>query len=794
MCLLAALGVCMLLVGGCASCSSTGLGRACSSCLPKIDPTGERVLLWPHNQTPPAAAVAANAYGSPPPGNIPVQPALTDPVFPPPAPPVAAMAAGAAAGAAGAATTAATVPVTPHDRLTLTPERLLAPVGSEVLLRGGICTAKGYFLKDQRIDWSLAGQDVGHFVALSGRGWMKPAWMPWNQPKILGTHYATGYTTAVKAKLTRGTDNPADDVQIRQGEAWVSVTSSVEGTSHVTAFASAIDSWQHRKANATIYWVDVQWVFPPAEVAGGSGPEVLSTTVTRQTDGQPLAGWLVRYEVADGGGARVGGQSESVVELATGADGRASVEVTPTHSAATSQIKMQLIRPSGWHGSDAPRLVIGSGSTTVRWSGAGSASPQSASPIPPAGTTMPIGPAPTTPIGPTTPPATAPPPATSPPAPAAAANKPQLQLEIRGDPTAQVGKQIRFQVLIRNSGNAPATGIVMNDRFDPGLSHLGDGDRSLQIENTGVGQLAPGEQRALFLTFDVLKAGQLCHDVTVTSLEGARDQRRACITATAPPPQLQPGLDVIKDGDRLKNVGETALFTVVIKNTGQVPLINVQVVDEYNGALQPRPPGPLYQTLNGRVLWQYQRLEVGESKKVEIECLCLQPSPQACSLVKVTADVEGAASGLVKVANHCVEIAAGPSRSAPGAAAAPLQANLQMEILSFANPARAGSRATYQIVVKNTAATADEQVTLKVQFPQELTPDISTVQATVRWRAVGNELHFEPVATLRPGEKLPFTIPVAVNRAGQVQIHAILVSRNVPQGIMKTETVEIVGR
>jgi len=357
-----------------------------------------------------------------------------------------------------------------------------------------------------------------------------------------------------------------------------------------------------------------------------------------------------------------------------------------------------------------------------------------------------------------------------------------------------VGKQIRFQVLIRNSGNAPATGIVMNDRFDPGLSHLRDPNRSLAIENKGVGPLAPGEQKALFLTFDVLKAGQLCHDVTVTSLEGARDQRRACITAIVPPPQLQPGLDVIKDGDRLKNVGETALFTVVVKNTGQVPLLNVQVVDEYNGALQPRSPGPQYQTQGGRILWQYQRLGVGESKEVEVECLCLQPSPKACSLVKVTAEVEGSASALVDVDDHCVEIAAGPQNANPGAAAAPPRENLQMEILSFVNPARAGTGATYQIVVKNNASVADEQVTLRVLFPPEMTPDATAVQATVQVRVLGNELQFEPVATLRPGERLPFTIPVTVNRAGQAQIQASLASRNMPQGIRKTETVEIIGR
>jgi len=785
--LLAALGVCVLV--GAVGCAS----------LPRIDPTGEHVFLWPKDQKAPASSVPANAFGSAPPGNISVPPVRTDPVFPPPSPVVSPATSLTPGSPPAASSPSLPAPATAQDRLVVTPGRLLAPVGSEVLLRGGICTAKGYFLKDQRIDWSLSGQDAGHFVALSGRGWMKPALMPWNQPKIHGNHYATGYTTAMKAKLTRGTADPADDVQIRSGEAWVSISAPVEGTSHVTAFTPAIDSWQHRQASATIYWVDVQWVFPPAEVSGGAGPQVLATTVTRQTDGQPLKGWLVRYEVASGGGARVGRQSGQVVEMATGANGMARVEVAPTHSAPSSQIKMQLIRPAGWHGSETPRLVVGSGLSTIRWSGNSNylSSPNDTppvSPVPPAGLTPPIGPPPTTPIGPAAPAATPHPASALPLAPSATAAKPRLELEIRGDPTAQVGKQVRFQVQIHNRGNAPATGIVMNDRFDPGLSHLGDHDRTLEIENKGVGTLAPGDSRALFLTFDVLKAGQLCHDVTVTSLEGARDQRRACITAIQPPPELKPGLKVIKDGDHLKNVGEIALFTVVIKNTGQVPLINVQVVDQYNEALQPRPPGPSYQTLPGRVLWQYPKLAVGESKRVEIECLCLQPAKKACSLVKVTAVGEGSSRELVAVGEHCVEIAARSAAASPGATAAAPRENLQMEILSTANPVREGTGITFQIVVKNNAAVPDEQVALRVRFPPELTPDTSEVQANVQVRAVGNELQFEPVATLRPAESLPFTIPATANRSGQARIDASLVSRNMPQGIQKTETVEIIGR
>ncbi len=640
--------------------------------LPRIDPTGERVFVWPRDQVPAAPALSANPFG-----NALAPPVLTDPVFPQPPQfaqpnPIAVgqpILGGVAGGAVGGA-----FPVA-QDKLTITPERVLAPVGSEVLLRTGICTAEGFLLADQRIEWTLSGQDTGEIVELGGRGWLQPPLLPWNQGKKRDNHFATGYTASVPLCITRGTADPADDVQVRRGDAWVSVTSATEGTSHVTALARAVESWQHRRATATIYWVDVQWTFPPPTVSGSAGQQVLTTTVTRQTDSQPLEGWLVRYEVAGGGGTLAGGGSSQVVEVLTGADGKASVDVTPTGSFGSSQINTQLVRPARWGGSDSPRLIIGSGTTTINWNDTSPylSSPEDFStliptypipgPISGNGATQPLGPTPTTP-----------PPAL----PASPARKPRLEVEISGATTAQVDGQATFDVLIRNSGDGKATNIVLTDRFDPGLRHQNDTNRELEIKNTGIGNLFPGGSKSLQITFDVLQAGRLCHDVSVTCSEGSHDQKRACIDAANPPLPLQPA-----------------------------PIT---------------PPS-------------------------------------------------------------------GPARIPPAAVAG----SLLMDITSYNNPARVGTRATYQIVVRNASTVIDKQVTLRVLFPPELAPDVSAIKTdNVLFRLVGNEVRFDPVATLRADERLSFTIVANVKQPGGGDIVADLVSRNMPQKLRKIEKVEII--
>jgi len=765
----AVLSLCTLTVLGCAGMR-----------LPRIDPTGEHFFVRPPVVAPPPGAAV---------GNVQAPPVFTDPVFPQAAAPVVTPGVVQTQGTLPVAGPAALpVPPIPQDTLSITPQRVLAPVGSEVILRAGICSTEKFLLTDQRMEWLLARDGVGEFVALGGRGYLQSPLLPWNKPQKVDNQYAIGYTATVPLTITRGTADPRDDVQIVPGQAWASVTSTVEGTSRVTAYTPTIATWAGRRVTASIYWVDVQWTFPPPSLSGGDS-QVLTTTVSRQTDGLPLQGWIVRYEVADGGAALRGASSEQVVEVATGADGRASIDVTPTGTeGASTRINMQLVRPERLGGSDMPRLVIGNSSTTISWTGA------STPYLPPAadsGTTIPTYPIPNSgsPAAGQPPPTQPPPPVQ--PTPPVATRRPVLELEIYGQDEAQVGGQSRFEVVVHNRGDGVATGIVLNDRFDEGLSHLADKQRQLEIEKQLARSLGPGDSVSDFITFDVLRAGRLCHEVTVRSSEGAETSKRACVTAAQPLPQKQPGLEVRKDGPRQRNVGEKALFTIVVKNTGEVPLTNLEIVDEYDKSLRPRPTQQGYEIVNGRIVWRWPRLEIGESKRLDVECECLTPAERACSLVRVTAD-----GGLIRADDHCVEIRPRRADGAPAGETPTANAGggLRLAITSFANPVRAGARATYQILIENTAAVPDEQVQLRVLFPPELTPDVSAVRADVGANLVGNELRFSPIAMIRANERLDFLIPVNVNQPGVARIVAKLSSRHMPQPIQKVEEVEILGR
>ena len=158
-----------------------------------------------------------------------------------------------------------------QDSLRITPDRVLAPVGSEVVLKAGICSAEGYLQRDRRVEWLLDTCGPGKFVDVAERDEVDVFRWVWDTPHKHDNNYVVGATSGQPVVLDRGTPDPGDDIQVADGEAWITVSSASEGTSRVTAYAPSVGNWQFRQASATIFWVDAQWIFPPSAVVD-AGP------------------------------------------------------------------------------------------------------------------------------------------------------------------------------------------------------------------------------------------------------------------------------------------------------------------------------------------------------------------------------------------------------------------------------------------------------------------------------------------------------------------------------------------
>jgi hypothetical protein len=111
---------------------------------------------------------------------------------------------------------------------------------------------------------------------------------------------------------------------------------------------------------------------------------------------------------------------------------------------------------------------------------------------------------------------------------------------------------------------------------------------------------------------------------------------------------------------------------------------------------------------------------------------------------------------------------------------------------------RVGTRTTCEIAIVNSSTRPDENVELRLGLPPQLTPNLTETHAPINVRpsVAGAQLLFTPVAALPPGERVIYTIPMAVSGpAGFAPITADVRSRNVTGSEAQQQmSLEIIGQ
>ena len=819
--------------------------------LPAIDPTGQRIFL-----PAPAATTLANPADSQSRGLgfIP-KPAWQEATTPPPCP-----------EPPPAAPPGARTPLTPKPparpsavprgvpgKLSVTPARMIAPVGSEVVLLAGLCGDDGYLITQQSIEWNLSQDSVGQLVDYNDRGKI------WTRAKKLSADYAITRTSCRPETVTRGTPSVTDDIVLRKGQTWVSLTSASEGTSYVTVVAARGENWPQRRQTATIYWVDAQWSMPNPTSARAGQPHVLTTTVTRTGTAAPVANWIVRYQVTGGVPATLGPNAATAVEVRTDADGRASVPLNPAGTdPGTTQVRIQIIRPADLNG-ETPRTKLGEGYTSVTWSAPGlvlrATGPQAGAVDatlvyrvevynPGDVTTHAVVLRDTLPPGwrliSSSPPARifgdraewrlgdlAPKTtqvvevsvrpgtggnaryrfeATSQEQLTAAAfvdtqvTQPSLKLDVAGPETATVGAKIQFRVQVTNAGQQTLDNVVITDRFDTGLQHAEGQTSPIQRE---IGRLEPGETRQIAVTFLVRRAGQICHTLEVSAPGGQFAQQQACLRAIQPRPSPQPRLSVSKTGPAEVRVGQSATFTIRVTNTGNVPLTQVRIADSYAAALTPEKSTPGLDpraAAQQQIAWIVATLPPGAVEVRQVQCVAGRETPLVGNPVVVSAaeNVRETADAQIRVLPATP--ATGPPT--PGAGVVPpsipkrpavTAGNLKVDISEFGDPVSIGEITTYLITVKNDRAVSDRNVRIILQFPQGLKFNkLSGPVNVLRTSADGRTVEVTPIREMRAQESLrPFQVEAIGRQAGDQKLTVKVVSERSPDGVVATETTTV---
>ncbi len=413
--------------------------------------------------------------------------------------------------------------------LAVTPQEIVSPIGMEVVLVASVRGQDQYMRTNERVEWTLAPGGVGHFVDLDKATAIDYLVGDFTRPRKVDARFAITSTSRQYLRLSRGTPALNDDVCIRPGQAWVSITSPVEGTSVVTAYAPSVYGWDRRTRSATIHWVDAQWTLPSPAISPAGSRHVLVTTVTRQRDQSPCVGWRVRYQIVEGPVAALGPAGATTAEVSTDEAGQAKVEIfQPQPAPGTNRVAICVIRPAEVSGSAGKRLEVGSGSVLVTWSA------------------------------------------------------PSIGLRVSGPASGSLGAVLAYRLNVSNPGDPPAADVVVSAAVPPGLAYR---DSSPPAELAGsvlrwrVGRLGAGEARALDVRFLAQTQGTIsfCGEATAAGGLKTKDCATTAISTAI--------LDVKIFGPQQATVGQSVTFEIHVTNRSQIPATSVVIKDTFDAGL-----------------------------------------------------------------------------------------------------------------------------------------------------------------------------------------------------------------
>ncbi|KLU05291.1 Conserved repeat domain protein [Rhodopirellula islandica] len=602
----------------------------------------------------------------------------------------------------------------------LTPQKIVAPVGGEVMLLSGICGTDGYLLTGEPLEWMMTRDSVGNIIEVGDDdpGLVhRLTKVPVAKKESPG--FARGVTSTKEMVVTRGNASAADDIKLEKGQTYITVSSPSEGTSHVTVLAPDSDCWDQRKATATIYWVDARWQFPsPQRVQAGTVVDLV-TRVTRAQGSLPARGWKVRYEIMNpelATFAGTGGSSFVEVNVDDSGDARATLEPVAGTS-GNAIIDVRVIRPGGTS-DNMPDLTLGRGQAYVTWSSPQlelqAGGPEVASyQIPfdifanlrnpgdqdatgvkvelgfPAGVriistdafaqvftntivwdigTMPAQQQLDLAVNLTSP---------------TALNltfrasgdsgliaedtvrvdvfRPALALRVTPKTDrVTAGDPATFDIEVENTGDRALQSVELQATGDNAMTHTVTNSREVGNEKTD-GPLEPGDIWSTSVTFVPTDSGQRCVDVVALAAGGQRAQAQSCVIAINPAPPTPAITANLQVRDRM-SVGDRVLATGRVTNSGKIPLTNVRASMAYDVQLIPRETTTDYPYVIDTpyvIAWTIPEIAPGQTVVLETEFEA-QTTAQGSRIVFSAESNEGATNS---VSDNVQIFAAAPSNA-----------------------------------------------------------------------------------------------------------------------------------
>ena len=688
------------------------------------------------------------------------------------------------------------------------PENDVNPVQTQHIIIATVKDKDGKPLENRRVEWMIASGSVGDFVEVDESGWRA------SRGYKVDNHYAVTHTNNCNHTLDMGTEDPSDDVELTVGQTWAVITSPIEGDTHVTVYAPGINDWSQHKKFVTKHWYDIAWEFPPAAVNPIGTEHQFVTSVMKHSDGSPLEGYIVNYEILDGPAASFTQGSGQTASVMTDASGLATVTLRQAQPAeGTNNVKIDIIRPADLQ-CCKPAAHIATGETSKTWIGPKIGITKDAparelvnntfnytivvnNPSQVAATNVVV-----TDVLPDGIRYVS----SSPSAQAGGQNlswslgtldagassnitvqvqgtrtgtfdncaevradyglsardcaqtvivAPALRIEKTCTPEVLLCDPIHYTITITNTGDGPANNVEIRESLPDGITTT-RGNASVFAT---IPSLAAGESKTYEFTANASRTGSFTNTVSATA-DGGLTAEDSCQTVVR-----KPELQVTKTGPAMRFVNRKFEWEITVTNTGDIAATNTVLTDTLPNGAEFVSATEGGQASGNRVTWNLGTLAAGDSRRVTVTVI-----PRQRAMLE----------NLANATANCAEDSATAMTEIKGIPA------ILLEVIDQDDPIELGTQVTYEITVTNQGSADGTNIVVECTLPDEGV--FVSANGLTPATASGKVVRFAPLPMLQPKAKAAYYVVVEAAGSNDVRFKVSMTSDQTSSPVEETES------
>jgi uncharacterized repeat protein (TIGR01451 family) len=683
-------------------------------------------------------------------------------------------------------------------------------VGTQHVLVATVRDHEGKPLPNRRVEWIIPEGSVGAFVEVDESGVRNSRGY-----KMTNT-LAVTHTNNFDHVLSRGTDNPDDDIHLKTGQTWAVITSATEGTTHVVAFAPGIHNWKKHKIFAKKHWYDVMPSWPKSATNPTGTTHKFTTRVRTHSNNDPLAGYKVTYTVVSGPDAVFEESGNDTATVETGSDGTATVTLKQAKPAeGTNEVKITVVRPADKRRTRQP-VRVGTHTVRKKWIA------------------------------------------------------PKINIRKDAPKTARVGEEFTYDIRVNNPSKVTARNVVVTDTLPDGLEYVSsepDAKVNGQKLTWNLGNIQADQTKRGRLTVRATRSGTFRNPVSVRADQGLSDEDEARTEVA------EPALAIDMSGPQDVLICEPIKYTVTVRNTGDATARDVTLTNDLPDNLRYKrqrkitvdlgdiAPGKAKRTtysVTAEKTGTYTNNVAikdgdGGSKSASVKTKVTQPvlkitkkapkanyagTPMAYTLTvtnkgdgvaentvltdtlpenttftkasdrgshsrgKVTwklGDLKPGASEEVTVTLKSTRIGTAESFASVEAkcskASAKATTNVKgipailLECVDKTDPVAIGENTTYEITVKNQGTAEGTGILITCTLPDEM--DFVSAKGPTKHSAKDGKVTFKPLKSLAPKKTTTYTVVTKGRKAGDVRFEVTLKSDLTTKPVRETESTHV---